>query len=406
MRIGSLALFIILTLGGQATASENANEWRRDLDDLASELRKVHPRFRDCGLPPSLEEQMRNLAARADVLTDAEIVVGVQRLLASVGDGHMLLWPFGMKRGALLRLPLMLWWFDEGIYVIDASDRQLIGKRLVRIGGLPIQDVMKRLEPYVSHDNEMQLKWAVPFYATLTDFLAAAGAATDRNSAILEFEGAQARTIGAVAIDPNEIEEKLIPPKTADAPAYLRDRHMPFSTRQLASGVLYVRLTAMADSKERTLSEFGRALRPLLKRAAAAIVDIRLNNGGDATRADELLRSLIAFDTRGGKLAVLISRMTFSAAETFAARLDQWTGAVFVGEATGSKPNHYGNEQPFRLPNSGLRGSISSGFNQPVSGRDERTSIEPEVAVPMRAADYFAGSDPALDAAIRRLRRP
>jgi uncharacterized protein (DUF2267 family) len=128
-----------------------------------------------------------------------------------------------------------------------------------------------------------------------------------------------------------------------------------------------------------------------------------LNNGGEASKADELLRTLIAADTLGVRLAILTSRMTFSAAQTFAARIDQWTGAVFVGQPTGSKPNHYGNERKFQLPDSGLRGTISSGLNQPVTARDDRPTIAPDIAVPTRASDYFAGADPTLDAAVRAL---
>ena len=31
---------------------------------------------------------------------------------------------------------------------------------------------------------------------------------------------------------------------------------------------------------------------------------------------------------------------------------------------------------------------------------DPRLTIEPDIALPVRAADYFAGVDPALDAAV------
>ncbi|HKA35181.1 MAG TPA: hypothetical protein VKH43_00070 [Thermoanaerobaculia bacterium] len=93
-----------------------------------------------------------------------------------------------MRKGALLRLPLMLWSFEEGLYVVDSADRGLIGKRVAAIGGLPAADVLRRLEPYVSHDNAEQLLWALPFYATMTDFLAAVGATRDRRETVLDFE--------------------------------------------------------------------------------------------------------------------------------------------------------------------------------------------------------------------------
>jgi C-terminal processing protease CtpA/Prc len=161
----------------------------------------------------------------------------------------------------------------------------------------------------------------------------------------------------------------------------------------------------MSDAAHESLAAFATRLRTELAGKRFAVVDLRLNNGGEASLSDELLRTMIAFDVNGGRIATLISRMTFSAAETFATRLDQWSGTIFVGEATGSKPNHYGNERTFKLPHSALRGSIASGLNQPVTARDERTTIEPDVKVPLRSSDYFAGHDPALAAAIEALRR-
>lgn len=398
-----MALALLLAAPLPILAADRAAEWRRDLAALTAELKRVHPRFRDCGLTPDLEARLAALDARIGGLSDAQAVVEIQRLLASVGDGHTLLWPFGMKKGTLLRLPLMLWSFEEGLYVIDASDRDLIGKRVERIGGIPAAEVLARLEPYVSHDNALQVLWAAPFYATLTDYLAAVGAAENRNAAVLNFDGGGRTVLRAEPIDPAALREKLIAPKTAAAPLSLSRAEEPFWTTELPGGVLYVQINAMNDGGGETLAAFAIALRRRIAGLRAVALDLRWNNGGEATRADELLRTLIAADTQGVRLAVLTSRMTFSAAQTFAARIDQWTGAVFVGQPTGSKPNHYGNERKFELPNSGLRGSIASGWNQPVTARDERETMAPDVAVALRASDYFAGADPTLDAALKAL---
>ncbi|MGE5718081.1 MAG: hypothetical protein ACM369_15645 [Acidobacteriota bacterium] len=182
-RLAAVALSLAVSL--PLSAADRTAEWRQDLAALGAELKRVHPRFRECGLTPDFEASAAALAAHIGDLTDEQVIVEIQRLLASIGDGHTLSWPFGMKRGALLRVPLMLWSFQEGLYVIDAAERDLIGRRVVSIGGVPAAEVLGRLEPYVSHDNAEQLRWAVPLYATFTDFLAAVGAAADRNSAVL-----------------------------------------------------------------------------------------------------------------------------------------------------------------------------------------------------------------------------
>jgi hypothetical protein len=403
MSYGSAALALLLVTSLPLFAEDRTAEWRQDLTALAAELKRVHPRFRECGLPSDFEARRAALSARIGGLSDEQAVVEIQRLLASVGDGHTLSWPFGIKKGTLLRLPLMLWSFEEGLYVIDASDRDLIGKRVVRIGGVPAAEVLGRLEPFVSHDNAEQVLWAAPFYATLTDFLAAVGATDDRNTAILGFDGGRRATVLAEPIDPAALRERLIAPKTATAPLYLSRAEDPFWAAELPGGVLYVQVNTMNDGRAETLAAFASALRRRVAGFRAVVVDLRLNNGGEASKADELLRTLIAADTQGVRLAVLTSRMTFSAAQTFAARIDQWTGAVFIGQPTGSKPNHYGNERKFQLPDSGLQGTISSGLNQPVTARDERATMAPDIAVATRASDYFAGADPTLDAAVRAL---
>jgi phosphoglycolate phosphatase-like HAD superfamily hydrolase len=332
----SAAFALLLTTSLPLFGADRTEEWRQDLTVLAAELKRVHPRFRECGLTPDFEAQRAALSARLGGLSDAQAVVEIQRLLASVGDGHTLLWPFGMKKGTLLRLPLMLWSFEEGLYVIDASDRDLIGKRVVHIGGVPTAEVLGRLEPFVSHDNAEQVLWAAPFYATLTDFLAAVGATSDRNAAILSFDDGGRAAVRAAPIDPASLREKLIAPNTAAAPLYLSRAEDAFWAAELPGGVLYVQINTMNDGRDETLAAFAIALRQRVAGFRAVAVDLRLNNGGEASKADELLRTLIAADTQGVRLAVLTSRMTFSAAQTFAARIDQWTGAVFVGQPTGS----------------------------------------------------------------------
>jgi hypothetical protein len=130
------------------------------------------------------------------------------------------------------------------------------------------------------------------------------------------------------------------------------------------------------------------------------ILDLRHNSGGDASLADALLKTLVAYDVQGGRLTVLIGRTTFSAAQTLAARLDAWTRASFAGEPTGSRVNRHGNEAPFVLPHSGVRGTISSGWNQPVTARDYRVWIAPDTPLALTSKDYFAGKDPVLEAVI------
>ncbi len=385
------------------TASDSVAQWRNDIGVMKKELARIHPRFQSCGLPANIESSATSLSYRLKSLTDQQIVVELQRILASVGDGHTLVLPFGMKRGSLFRLPLMLWQFEDGLYVIDAAEPRFIGRKVIRIGLLTTDEVLKMIDPYISRDNNQQVRWAAPFYCTVSDFLQAIGAVKERKSATIAFDDGTEHTFVAAAIDPSLLDLKLISPRTMTQPGYLLSRDSMFYTREINSRILYVAINGINDSQQATLETFGIELRQKLSSYEYAVIDLRLNSGGDALKADELFKTLVAFDVRKGKLAVLIGRMTFSAARTFATRIDQWTNAVFVGEPTGSRPNHYGNERSFKLPYSGVRISVSSGYNQPVTVRDERAEIIPDIAVTLSARDYFEGKDPVLEAAINTL---
>ncbi|MGE5682947.1 MAG: S41 family peptidase, partial [Bacillota bacterium] len=367
-----LVFTLITFMGQKCTAqhkipADSAANWQSDIDYLAHELTRVHPRFRNCGLPASIDSVKENLKSRIGSLTDAQIAVEIQKLLAAVGDGHTILFPFGMKKGALLRIPLMFWLFDDGLFVIDAPQKQFIGRKVLRIGSLDTDELLMKIKPFISQDNNQQFLWAAPFYCTITDFLMSAGAIKSRDSATITFENNVNCSFTAETIDPGKLEIKLVPPKSGIAPAYLINREANFRVEEIRPDVLYAAVNSMNDSQGKTLEEFGKELRNLLKPYKKMILDLRYNNGGEASKADELFRTCVNFDVEGGRIAVLVGRMTFSAAQTFASRIDQWTNAFFVGERTGSKPNHYGNERPFKLPYSGLRGTISSGYNQPVS---------------------------------------
>jgi hypothetical protein len=388
---------------GTATSAPpgTAAAWRADLAYLEGEIRRLHPRFRDSPLPAEFAKLRNDLDRRVAGMTSAGVVVELQRLLATLGDGHTLAWPFGMRTGQLRRLPLSLWWFDDGFSVVGSADPALLGARLLRIGRLEPDEAARRIEPYVSRDNPMQVRWATPLYLVLTDYLLAIGATSTREEAELVFRlgsgVTKTVTLRAEDVDPEKLDTKL--PSSQSGPYFLRRAQEPFWFTRLRAGIVYVQLNAIADAPARPLAGFARDLREEVRKDQPAnlILDLRNNNGGDASFADEMLRTLISYDAAGGRVWIAIGRVTFSAAETFAARLDQWTGATFVGEPTGSRPNHYGNEAPFVLPHSGVRGTISAGWNQPVSGRDERIWIAPEIRVRSEASDFFAGRDAVLD---------
>ncbi|MDX1645009.1 MAG: tetratricopeptide repeat protein, partial [Thermoanaerobaculia bacterium] len=75
------------------------------------------------------------------------------------------------------------------------------------------------------------------------------------------------------------------------------------------------------------------------------------------------------------------------------------TEACFVGEPSGSPPTHFGDSKKIRLEASDLTLRVSTRY-WPNGANDFRSATAAHVDVVPAAADYFAGRDPVLEAAL------
>jgi hypothetical protein len=105
------------------------------------------------------------------------------------------------------------------------------------------------------------------------------------------------------------------------------------------------------------------------------IVDVRLNPGGDNHTYTPLLRALRAKSVnRRGRLVVLISRSTFSAAQNFITELERRTRATFAGETSGGKPEPLRRYAVRRPPLRRREGETSPGSTGRRASRPTRGS--------------------------------
>lgn len=99
-----------------------------------------------------------------------------------------------------------------------------------------------------------------------------------------------------------------------------------------------------------------------------------------------------------GRLFVIIGRQTFSSGILNAVALKK-AGAILIGEATGGKPNHYGEVKSFTLPNSNLDVTYSTKYFKMLS--EDTPSLMPDIPAPLTMADYLKGINTPIDTAIR-----
>lgn len=390
-------------------AGDRRAGWLCDLDYLVGEIRRVHPRYRERPLPEAF--LAREAAFRRDIarISDSEAFLRLQAMMAALGDGHSLLFPAGMARGTLLVLPIHLYRFRDGLFVVGAADPTLIGTELLGLGGLDVTTALERLRPYVSQDNEANFLWVSPAYLKIRELLALVGArmSGDRIELRIRERGGMVRSVSLAATAPTseaDFDVSMPPPQNREAPLALRHTDVPFWLETMPRGLLYVQVNNMRDGGQETLAAFSDRIRSRAEQTGATrlILDLRRNNGGEATLTPPLLRTLAWFAAEHGprSIVLLTGRNTFSAAQVFVTRLLALTDPILVGEPTGSRPYHVGDEAAVRLPYSGAQGTIASGEHRDSLRRDDRTWIAPMVPVDLESADYFAGRDPALDAAV------
>src|SRR5262245_39504984 len=93
------------------------------------------------------------------------MLVELQGLMKHLGDGHCYVMPAHARAVRSTWLPLQLYHFSDGLFVIDAAEghERWVGRRLLRLGPVSADDAMKRMADVVSRDNEMGVRWIGPF---------------------------------------------------------------------------------------------------------------------------------------------------------------------------------------------------------------------------------------------------
>jgi tetratricopeptide (TPR) repeat protein len=389
---------------------DRRERWERDFAHLARRVREVHWNpFRI--LPEAdFDAGLADIAASIDEFDDVQMRLRVQRLLASLGDGHTAVASdfFAMHHGASSGdarfLPIETFWYDDGVRIIAATPEHAnwIGARVKRIGGMDVETVLAKAGPYVSRDNEWGARWGLMQF--LTDPKSLHGLGLGRVDDGFEFEvetldgrssTTHLRAGGASEMQRTPLYEALGVPPTP----FEREKAQHLWMEPFGSA-LYVRIDGVRDGHESFADFTDRIFRTADENdSQALIVDLRDNLGGQGHLWQPLLHRVMASRFNElGRLYVLVGRKTFSAAMALAAQLDLHAAARFVGEPTGSRPNFVGETSLVRLPYAALSPSISSRNNQNGSTNDTRLWIAPHVPATPSFEMARQGRDPALEA--------
>ena len=207
--------------------------------------------------------------------------------------------------------------------------------------------------------------------------------------------------------------ERLTLDLPLNSPAITADNKQLASSRIIKDKVGYISIESMSNG---VVEDFKQAYQQVCN-LPYLIVDIRKNGGGNSGNGRLIAEYLVRNpqkhcvtgeditpqpDAYKGKLFLLTSSFTFSAAESFAIDLKESDNATFVGEGTagdtGCRPQNFVSKYGiwFRIPTREPRLS-PKGF--PMEG----VGIEPHYNVKQTVADFFCDKDTAIEYILNNL---
>lgn len=401
----------------------------------------------DRSYPPAARKEARRLAERlaaeAPRLSREQFVLRVAEIAALADNAHTAPDIVAFWKDTP-RLPLRAYLFSDGLRVLRAKGpvEDLVGARIDAVDGRTVDELFRALARYHAGPDARR-RHLLTAVLESPALLEAAGLARER----------RALTLSGVLADGTPFERRieaeergpaapiantcrlLFPPAAGTTPegmtaalplparpASLADGTRLFTRATLADGALYVALGHNNDGDEEKIAPFLESVLAEIDRSrpSALVVDLRFDRGGDYTKTWAFAKALPARMPPGGRLWLLTSPWTFSAAITTAAALvEAGEGRVrIVGEPVGDRLEFWAEGGMMPLPNTRLQVYYAAGkhdYRRPCDDVDacfwlnalfpvRVDSLEPHVRAPWSFEDYRAGHDPALEVVAEEIR--
>lgn len=378
-----------------------SRHWHEDLDVLAKVISEKAKPLQDSAIEKrSFLNAVAELDKSVPRKTDEEVIIGIMKALAVTGDSHTSL---NFSKFGAHWYPVQLYWFTEGVYVTQATRgyEQLLGARLLKVGNTPVDRLLKLLSAIIPHENDSVFKAFAPNLLALGEVLKGLDIVPKSDQARFVFRGQKGNKI-AIDLGPTANGAKWVSLNAKQLRYAHPDENYSFQYLP-DSASLYFQYQHCDEMEKLPFAQFQRQLLEALDAPAVKrlIIDLHDNGGGRSSILDPFIEALAQRNATPRALPtyVLIGRGTFSSAGLNAISLKQKARAIFVGEPSGVKPNHYGEIKMLDLPNSHLRVFYSTQYWRSWPS-DSDASLVPEVITKETWRDYVTGNDPALNAII------
>jgi hypothetical protein len=408
---------------------------RQDLDYFARVLafdRAFSPAAR-----AAAAARVSELESLQEALPPPKLQVALMQVVALADNGHTRMDPTA-DDGSLV-LPLRVTLFAEGFYVMRAAPpySDLLGGRLDSIDGQAVDQLLPRLETLRGGVLGFRRQNAAQSIV-VQDLLYGLGIAADARASTWTVTLPDGRVVTRrVAADPlqrghglQQGDRWLSPepiqgedwssyrPQFGEVPETWRDFGDHFRLFPAAGTCAQVvRLQSIGDADGQKIAPFLATTEAALRATppCAVIVDLRGDGGGDYTNTWHFAHALPELLAPRGPIFILTDALTFSAAITTAAFIKDAGGdrVSIIGEPIGDRLSFFSEGSRACLPNlkvcffyqmakhdyahacSDWHECYWLNWLYPVRVR----SLQPDIQVPLRFADWNAGRDAAYSTA-------
>ncbi len=413
-----VALCLVAVGSSGASTSATVPGAESDVRLLAQQLEAIHPDLFDSVPRARFKSAVDTAAARADELSENELLVELMRIAAlpGNGNGHSGIFPGDPQHRRDLHLyPLRLYAFPDGTYVVDEKGSDgLVGARLTAIGGVSYAEVAKRVRPLVPHDNASNLQGYLPHWVLTAEVLDGLGIADGISP--LEFTFVQGGKSRSVTLSPVTV------------PSYVSTFQRP-APRALSVDPAPAEADASLPPEEREPA-LGRDPRPRSSGLRGLQRSATSESGARGPRHEALARE--AGQARDRRPPPQRRRGQHDVREPAqrAHRLESSTGKGGCSSSSAARPSRpqrtspptstgsrrrrssesrpaascadYGDTVSVLLPKSGINVRIAARYWDFSKGSsDRRLAVNPDRKVKVTIADFLAGRDPVLAAALR-----
>lgn len=395
---GTLAPWAQVATARHGTDRQTPASWAQDLDTMRASLVKHHPQPFFQRPEASFDAELQRLRSDLPKLSTEQAWVRWAALVASLGDEHTgLAFPAEMQRSSL-----RVQRFQEGFFVTEAPAEatHLFGAQLLRVGGIPVLEVERRLASLLPTHSPGMLAKGIPLYLARPGVLRGLGMVDAQGQSGLSLRLAT----GEVVTTHLPLGGTSLRHPGAYTGLRWQKADQAYWHEVLGPGRVYLKVNRCQADPQRPFGQVVQAVMTALEAGPSRhlLVDLRDNPGGSSRLLEPLIKALMKGPPLDS-LQVAIGRRTFSSAVTNSIQLRDLARATLVGEATSGKPNHFGEVHSEVLPISGLGFACSTRRFRLVP--NDPSALEPEVAFPVTAADFLSGRDPLLSAFLQGTRR-